>query len=257
MSLAEPGKPFDSLGEWWYVDTPEDRVRGRVSYVPAGTISLSLYCGREKLGSKYPDLLHGQCSGQEVTLMGVRYEGHSWAKGGTGETQFEAERLLIGEHFQRKDFTFSELAVRFDRLENWIGHSPFDWEAVTHDHRHVAASFVAPEPTEIEVSPDRLRILFDPELSPRISGQHFIVKYQYRVRILPSEPKSIFWFEAKLGTLASLLSLLADSAMHPVELLGQTGSWEEKAPFIIFSPGWDSRAGPARRVEAHHLLSLD
>jgi len=170
MSLAEPGKPYDSLGEWWYVDAPENRVRGRVSYVPAGTISLSLYCGREKLGSMHPELLHGQCGGREVTLMDVHYDAHSWAKGGIEETQFEAERLLIGEHFQRKDFTFSELSARFDQLENWIGHSPFDWKAIKHDHRHVAASFVAPEPTEVEVLPNGMRILFDPELSPGISG---------------------------------------------------------------------------------------
>jgi len=45
--------------------------------------------------------------------------------------------------------------------------------------------------------------------------------------------------------------------MHPVELLGQTGSQEDKAPFIIFAPGWDPRAGPTgawKHIIFYHLI---
>jgi hypothetical protein len=181
----------------------------------------------------------GFCSGNPATLINPRFSGQSSARNsGIQNIDFRADWLLLGVHLERKDHPFSELGVRFRGLEDWLGHSPFDFDAIKEEGRRLEAAFVAPPGFDCQIS-EETRVIFDTNLSWSIGSNRFEIGYSCTVRIAPTSQQSIFWFEKKLADLASFFSLLTGEAVYPTAILGKTTTSDDVPPFIVFAPHWD------------------
>lgn len=124
---------FQSNGDWWVPNAPEEKVSGEISFTPADGIKLGLngYLpdeeqeskkdSRGELSKRYPILYGDTARDGPVTVQNAIIKSTSFG-GYSGSEEYLANRLFVGAHLcQNPSFIRADFFI--DEIPDWTGDS--------------------------------------------------------------------------------------------------------------------------------------
>lgn len=230
---------FTEEGFWWVKGREGHQVGGTLTFDPENRAVLKLLGLTEELGPSIAAALTGSRpveniygvtkKGKPVTLLRAFNVHSNLNMPGIPTETWKSNLLVIGLHLsdEEKDEVFSKSYVRFDGIEEWLGHRPFKSE---NDRKESRLTITANIPRE---TPFADHADFKVTLVGRIypsnePATHYSLDLRSQLGIEPHSPKSLAWHlsrAVRLQELASLctghhLTMLAFELRGPAEEVG-------------------------------------
>lgn len=225
---------FQSSGDWWNPDSPEERVSGEVSFTPDDGITLDLNgnlpfkeeelgrISRSKLSKEYPILYgdlgqDGPVTLQKVTMTSAHFGGYSESE------EYIASGMVVGDHLpQNPSFVRADFIV--DEIPDWTGDSTvrpvIDRESVEQviDTEDIEAVFAATDSKEYTAEFEELevKILNYSRISSGVNSAE--METVGVLRVVPNDEVSLSTlFDYGSGAL-EYLSFAVGTGIHPDEI---------------------------------------
>jgi hypothetical protein len=167
--------------------------------------------------------------GKPVTLLRAFNAQSNLHMPGIPTESWKSNLLVIGMHLsdEEKDEVFSKSYVRFDGIEEWLNHRPFNRE---HDYKEGRLTIIADKPKETPFADhaDFKVTSVGSIYSSNDPDTHYSLELRSQLGIVPPSPKSLTWHlsrAVRLQELASLctghhLTMLAFELEGPEEKIG-------------------------------------
>jgi hypothetical protein len=127
-------------GVWWLKENPDEKLAGKMIYLPGDFIKLELIEAFVTGENNFPNhnikyIIHGiSKDGKFITMFNCFVENYQMHFPGFSECKFSSNSIFIGAHFNNESETlFKTVSFRFFNLENWVDISGFiikrEWES--------------------------------------------------------------------------------------------------------------------------------
>lgn len=243
-------------GKWWLPRLPEHQLSGDVSFFPSKEIVL------EVDGSLANELHASENHYGQETILGfieneapctLLYNTHVSGKfsGNTViEEKYRTRYLVIGVHISNPlSFKFSDLIVRFTRLEQWTNRNPFDFQHEKEDPLTEIVKYTRPPQIKVPVPSKDVNIILWPSYTRTSKPDRIEFEHQEYIGILPNTDQSLKWFLSIAFEIRNLLTVLMTDPPAIVELLGNApdDSGGKSNFTILFSqPDWHANSSTLR-----------
>jgi hypothetical protein len=233
---------FTEEGYWWVPGAEDKQVAGTLMFDPENRTVLKLLGVTRDLdaslaavmsgGHRPDDTIYGVTKkGKPVTLLRALNVQTSLNMPGIPTETWKSNLLVIGLHLsdEDKDDVFGKSYVRFDGIEQWLGHWPFTRD---YDFEQKRLTIIADKPRETPFAEhtDFKVTSVGSIYSSNEPETHYSVEFYSQLGIEPSSPKSLNWHlsrAVRLQELASLctghhLTMLGFELQGPEEKIGDT-----------------------------------
>jgi hypothetical protein len=220
---------FAEEGYWWVQGREDKEVAGTLTFDPENRAVLKLLGLTRELESSFADALSGghrpietiygmTKKGKAVTLLRAFNAQANLHMPGIPTETWKSNLLVIGLHLSDEDKAevFSKSYVRFDGIEEWLGHRPFTRK---HDFDEKRLTIIADKPRELPFA-DHADFKVTSVGSIYTSNQpdtHYSLDLRSQLGIEPSSPKSLTWHLSRAVRLQELASLCTG---HHLTMLG-------------------------------------
>lgn len=207
---------FELKGYWWLPGS-DNQVSGILFY-DNDEIRLELLGTLEELSKVNKDLNQHDIiigfseRGEKFTLISCMPSNFSLNFPGYSTESYSINSFIVGGHFDSIEQTsFHSVSFFPTYLTTWLEKGPFevvlqDKDAVKHETQ---IKYVAPEVIKIEVP--SINTTIEDTYKSNLNGnlnEHISWIFKSGIKIIPDNNKSLNWFEEKLYSMNSLLTLL-------------------------------------------------
>lgn len=237
-------------GYWWVAGRENDQVAGTLTYDPENRAVLKLLGLTRELGPTFAAALTGNRpfetiygvtkKGKPVSLIRALVANTNLNMPGLPTETWKSNLLVMGIHIRDADEElFTKSYVRFDGIEEWLGHRPFNQEF--EDKR---LTVVATKPAEVHFADhaDFKVTSVGSIYSTNEPNTHYSIDLRSQLGIEPKAPKSLNWHLSRAVRLQELASLCTG---HHLTMLG----------FELEGPE-ESIAGMTRPMEVNVFSAL-
>jgi hypothetical protein len=209
---------FTEEGYWWVKGREDEEVAGTLTFDPENRAVLKLLGLTRELGPSFAAALSGNRpfeniygvtkKGKPVTLLRAFNAESNLNMPGIPTETWKSNLLVIGMHLsdENKDEVFSKSYVRFDGIEEWLGHRPYTRK---HDFAEKRLTIVADKPREAAFADhaDFKVTSVGSIYSSNEPDTHYSLDLRSQLGIEPPTPKSLMWHLSRAGRIQELASL--------------------------------------------------
>lgn len=229
-------EPFTVEGVWWLPDTPEHQISGSftLDQDQGGSLSLSgmLRALVESMNAASDErhTIHGFTKkGQRVTLLDCFNKQRSLNFPGIGTETYHVNLAAIGLHIvDAEQEIFTKSYLRFDGIEKWLGHRPFD-VVFNPEERQISVTTRSSKEQPFATLPEQLLTIGADIRTNPLGETEVAVISEANLIAEPSEAKSLNWHFNNAWKLQALASLCTGYHL-PMLSLRLKGPEEEVAP---------------------------
>ncbi len=210
---------FTEEGYWWVKGRENEQVAGTLTFDPENRAVLKLLGLTRELGPSFAALLSGGhrpletvCGvtkkGKPVTLLRAFNAQSNLNMPGIPTETWKSNLLVVGIHLadEENDKVFNKSYVRFDAIEEWLGHRPF---TLRHDFEKRRLTIDADKPLELPFADhaDFKVTSVGSIYSSNDPDTHYSLDLYSQLGIAPPSPKSLSWHLSRAVRLQELASL--------------------------------------------------
>jgi len=213
---------FEYEGYWWFPESPERKIKGKLRFDPKEGASLYLVGSQEDLQTipevNKPKIILGFSSdGNKITLYDSLFSKSSIHVPGMIEQWFDVTYVLVGTHFHKaEDIKFKSASIRFSYLDDWVRVSGFKIGFLKKGGYSIR--YKLPKDFRAEVSNDlKVNISFGANYPALYAVQKEVyVKQEAWIRIVPLEVKTLEYFLFTIHHIQDFLTLAISEPVYPL-----------------------------------------
>ena len=229
---------FEYEGDWWFPESPERKVKGKLKFDPKEGASLYLVGSKEDLativGISKPEIILGfSTDGKKITLYDSLLSKSSVHVPGMIEQWFYVTYVFVGTHFHKaEDIKFKSANIRFSYLDDWVDVSGFKIGLLKKGGYSIR--YKLPKDFRAKISNDlKVNISFGAKY-PALYGvqKEVYAKQEAWIRIIPSEVKTLEYFLLAIHHIQDFLTLVISEPVYPLYIKADIESEELAVSFV-------------------------
>lgn len=231
---------FEIKGEWWFPESPEDKIAGTLTYSKED-IKLELMGSWNKENSllsafefKSLDIILGTSVNDEMfTLINIFPTNQTASFGGYSTVNYNIESFIVGGHFKQKnEMLFSACTIFPTYLTEWLNRRPFTVNQQP-DSTRLSSEFTQPKIFEYNISTIEATVREESNLEVKDSdfNQRIQMYHSSGISILPKDLQDIEWFHERSSQLTNLISTLIGKGIYFERISFKGSPVEEVTPF--------------------------
>lgn len=215
-------------GEWWFLEQPEKRFQGKLTFTPEEGSFLEIVSFQSKTEfQEEPELILGaSVDGKKITLykcFQTNKKSH-WGEINSDKITFFCSFGFIGTHFEKADqINFKEVSMRYSYLDEWVDQSGFE---LIHEFQEFEIKYKRPEPFLLEIN-ENLKVQIGFEVSyPTFSHPQIEVSMVQKawITFYPSAPKTLDEYLKIIFNMTNFLTLSMSVPAYPTLIEGRNES---------------------------------
>lgn len=222
-------KKIEDHGLWWLPDSPEQKVRGILTYVPGQEINLEIFgqFGQYRCWKTTPEIILGETNRGKFALYNngiIRVENSTAENLVT--SYYYSNTIFFGKHFTRlEDLKIKSCEVGFKNFDSWLHLDTFVENRSSEDEYVLEYKKPKIEPITVD-SKDFTLSIFYMKLYSLHYGVGREIKHRPFVSFEPNSFKDYDWFMDRVEEFQSYLSLISGLPTYPTTVLLHVDSTE-------------------------------